>query len=43
MGYKAHTMRRCLNLLKLCFEGSYEESYAILLDYIEEIKMRNPG
>ena len=36
-------MRRALHLLKVWFEGSHEESYALLLDYIEEIKLRNPG
>ena len=37
-----HTVRKTLNLLKIRFEGSHEESYDMLLDYIEEIKLRNP-
>jgi len=40
---KTHTVRRALNLLKVWFEGSHEESYALLLDYIEEINLRNSG
>jgi len=42
MGCKSrHTVRRALNLLKIWFEGSHEESYGMLLDYVEEIKLRN--
>jgi len=40
---KTHIVRRVLKLLKVWFEESHEESYGMLLDYIEEIKLRNPG
>mgnify|MGYP001045679845 CR=1 FL=1 len=39
----SHTCHRAKKLLKSWVDGKHEESYARLMEYIEEIKEANPG
>jgi len=39
---KDHALMRAKNLLQYWIEGSHNESYSRLLEYIEEIKLKKP-